>query len=69
MLKFAQGAKNASRGAAEVAEEVAVHGNSLKSLKPTWGYKLYSQDGTFFKEWYHFQSSTGEQVYEGVYER
>lgn len=31
------------------AEEVAVHGNSLKSLRPTWGYKLYSEDGTFLK--------------------
>lgn len=26
-----------------------VHGNSLKSLKPTWGYKLYLKDGTFLK--------------------
>lgn len=32
-----------------VVEQVAVHGNSLKSLKPTWGYKLYSTDGTFLK--------------------
>jgi RHS repeat-associated protein len=32
-----------------IVEQVAVHGNSLKSLKPTWGYKLYSQDGTFLK--------------------
>lgn len=30
-------------------EQVAVHGNSLKSLRPTWGYKLYSADGTFLK--------------------
>jgi len=27
----------------------AVHGNSLKSLRPTWGYKFYSADGTFLK--------------------
>lgn len=26
-----------------------MHGNSLKSLKPTWGYKLYSQEGKFLK--------------------
>jgi len=26
-----------------------VHGNSLKSLKPTWGYKLYEKDGVFLK--------------------
>ena len=32
-----------------IVEQVAVHGNSLRSLKPTWGYKLYSQDGTFLK--------------------
>ncbi|MCV9926616.1 FG-GAP-like repeat-containing protein [Flavobacterium sp. LS1R49] len=32
-----------------VAKEAVVHGNSLKSLKPTWGYKLYSSDGTFLK--------------------
>ncbi len=25
------------------------HGNSLKSTRPTWGYKLYSNDGTFLK--------------------
>jgi hypothetical protein len=33
----------------EIVDQVAVHGNSLKSLKPTRGYKLYSQDGTFLK--------------------
>ncbi|NAW50097.1 hypothetical protein GNY06_01375, partial [Elizabethkingia argentiflava] len=27
----------------------AVHGNSLSSQRPTWGYKLYNQDGTFLK--------------------
>ena len=26
-----------------------VHGNSLSSLRPTWGYKLFRQDGTFLK--------------------
>ncbi len=36
----------AARGGAINA---AVHGNSLKSTKPTWGYKLYSNDGTFLK--------------------
>jgi RHS repeat-associated protein len=25
------------------------HGNSLNSLKPTWGYKLYEADGSFLK--------------------
>ncbi|UKB84846.1 hypothetical protein LF887_04205 [Chryseobacterium sp. MEBOG06] len=33
----------------ETAEQAVVHGNSLKSLRPTWGYKLYSADGTFLK--------------------
>jgi hypothetical protein len=33
----------AAKEGAEVIEQAAVHGNSLKSLKPTWGYKLYSQ--------------------------
>lgn len=41
-------AKIGAKGATEVIEQV-VHGNSLKSLKPTWGYKLFSQDGTFLK--------------------
>jgi hypothetical protein len=27
----------------------AVHGNSLNSLRPTWGYRLFSNDGTFLK--------------------
>jgi len=39
----------AAKGGVTAVEEIAVHGNSLKSLKPTWGYKLYSQDGTFLK--------------------
>ncbi|MFZ4930157.1 hypothetical protein [Chryseobacterium sp. Mn2064] len=30
-------------------EQVAVHGNSLNSTKPTWGYKLFSEDGNFLK--------------------
>lgn len=38
-----------AKGGVNVVKQVAVHGNSLKSLKPTWGYKLYSQDGTFLK--------------------
>jgi hypothetical protein len=38
-----------SKTESTVVENVAVHGNSLKSLKPTWGYKLYSTDGTFLK--------------------
>ena len=39
----------AAETSTKVVEQTAVHGNSLKSLKPTWGYKLYSQDGTFLK--------------------
>ena len=27
----------------------AVHGNSLSSLRPTWGYRLFGEDGTFLK--------------------
>ncbi|TAG29952.1 MAG: hypothetical protein EAZ35_08790, partial [Sphingobacteriia bacterium] len=42
-------AGSATKGGVNVVEQVAVHGNSLKSLKPTWGYKLYSADGTFLK--------------------
>lgn len=38
-----------TKEAANVVKKVAVHGNSLKSLKPTWGYQLYSNDGTFLK--------------------
>lgn len=30
-------------------ESVSVHDNSLNSLRPTWGYKLFSKDGTFLK--------------------
>jgi hypothetical protein len=43
---FIQGA---AKTGAEVIEQTAVHGNSLLSTKPTWGYKLFSQDGTFLK--------------------
>ncbi len=32
-----------------IIEDVAVHGNSLKCMKLTWGYKLYSEDETFLK--------------------
>lgn len=39
----------AARTGTTFVEDFAVHGNSLKSLKPTWGYKLYSTDGTFLK--------------------
>jgi len=39
----------AAKGGVNAVEQVAVHGNSLKSLKPTWGYKLFSNDGTFLK--------------------
>ncbi len=36
--------------AIEVTHQVAVHGNSLKSLRPTWVYKLYhTESGTFLK--------------------
>ncbi len=41
--------KYLSRYAAKTSPNLAVHGNSLKSLRPTWGYKLYSNDGTFLK--------------------
>jgi RHS repeat-associated protein len=42
-------ASSAAKGGVNAVEQVAVHGNSLKSLRPTWGYKLYSADGTFLK--------------------
>jgi RHS repeat-associated protein len=41
--------EEAAKTEAKVIDQATVHGNSLKSLKPTWGYKLYSQDGTFLK--------------------
>lgn len=40
---------DAAKTGVNAVEQVAVHGNSLKSLRPTWGYKLYSADGTFLK--------------------
>jgi hypothetical protein len=45
----AQGA--GAEGAAETQEVSAqrIHGNSLDSPRPTWGYKLYRNDGTFLK--------------------
>ena len=30
-------------------QKLAVHGNSLSSMRPTWGYKLYSTSGQFLK--------------------
>ena len=39
---------NGEKGALKTVEK-AVHGNSLESLKPTWGYKLYSEEGEFLK--------------------
>jgi hypothetical protein len=39
----------ALNGLLKATEKASQHGNSLKSLKPTWGYKLYSTDGTFLK--------------------
>lgn len=30
-------------------QKLPVHGNSLKSKKPTWGYKLFTVDGKFLK--------------------
>jgi len=38
-----------AKGGINAVEQVAVHGNSLRSLRLTWGYKLYSADGTFLK--------------------
>ena len=40
--------KLAVEGASAI-KEVAVHGNSLKSFRPTWGYKLFSNNETFLK--------------------
>ncbi len=39
----------APRVLANFSETAVVHGNSLKSLRPTWGYKLHHVDGTFLK--------------------
>ena len=43
-----------------------VHGNSLKSLKPTWGYKLYTKDGKFLKNGITSQSKA-EKRYSKTY--
>jgi hypothetical protein len=48
----AAGKKIVKKGAEAIGKGIvkgAVHGNSLKSLRPTWGYKLFSNDGTFLK--------------------
>ena len=34
--------------AAAKVEKAAIHGNSLHSMRPTWGYKLYMKDGDIF---------------------
>jgi hypothetical protein len=34
---------------ASFPKPIPVNGNSLSSMRPTWGYKLYRQDGTFLK--------------------
>lgn len=47
-LKYGGKAVNAALEGVNAVEK-AVHGNSLSSLKPTWGYKLFSQEGTFLK--------------------
>lgn len=39
----------ATAAESEAVGQVVVHGNSLKSLRPTWGYKLYTKDGVFLK--------------------
>ena len=43
------GMKLAAKTSTSLVDDVVVHGNSLASKRPTWGYKLYSQDGTFLK--------------------
>ena len=40
---------NASQFDGLPSDGLKVHGNSLNSTKPTWGYKLHSNDGTFLK--------------------
>jgi len=32
-----------------ISTEATVHGNSLKSLRSTWGYRLLESDGIFLK--------------------
>ena len=44
-----QGSASVVSTGTEATTVVKVHGNSLKSQRPTWGYKLYSTDGTFLK--------------------
>ena len=39
----------AMESVAPTVGDVVVHGNLLKSLRPTWGYKLFSKDEIFLK--------------------
>ncbi len=48
-LRYGERGRIAAKTSTSIIEEAAVHGNSLKSLKPTWGYKLFAEDGTFLK--------------------
>jgi hypothetical protein len=46
------GKKIVKEGAEAIGKGIAkgvVHGNSLKSLRPTWGYRLFSNNGEFLK--------------------
>ena len=46
------------------APAAVVHGNSLSSLRPTWGYRLFQEDGTFLKN-----GITSQPVAEARYTR
>jgi hypothetical protein len=48
-LVFAMAKGKASNPNGLILSKVGVHGNSLKSLKATWGYKLFTQEGKFLK--------------------
>jgi hypothetical protein len=48
LFSWSKAAKVAKTGG-NLVEQVAVHGNSLKSMRPTWGYKLYDNSGNFLK--------------------
>ncbi len=41
--------QGAAKSGTNALNQVVVHGNSLLSAKPTWGYKLFNIDGTFLK--------------------
>jgi RHS repeat-associated protein len=57
--------KQVAKAGSEVIEQATVkkvHANSLQSLKPTWGYKLFSADGAFLRMVLHQQLKQNHDI-------